>query len=180
MKGVIFNVLEEVVTERFGADTWDALLDAAGVGGAYTALGNYDDAELRAIVAAAASALEQPASDVLRLVGRDGYRHLAGRYPHLVAEHRTSREVLGNLHSMIHPQVLALYPDATVPEFDVREDGDRLLLAYRSDRGLCHLAEGLALGVTDSFGETASVHQETCRHDGDDRCVLVVRYGSDG
>jgi hypothetical protein len=29
MKGVIFNLLEEIVEDEFGADTWDALLEAA-------------------------------------------------------------------------------------------------------------------------------------------------------
>ena len=38
MKGIVFNLLEEVVTEAYGADAWDSLLDAAGLDGAYTSL----------------------------------------------------------------------------------------------------------------------------------------------
>ena len=34
MKGVIFNVVEEVVTDVYGGDTWDDLLDAAASDGA--------------------------------------------------------------------------------------------------------------------------------------------------
>ena len=41
MKGVIFNVAEFTVTDEFGAETWDDLLEAADVDGAYTALGDY-------------------------------------------------------------------------------------------------------------------------------------------
>ena len=44
MKGVIFNLLERAVTDEYGADVWDDLIDDAGVGGAYSSLGNYDDA----------------------------------------------------------------------------------------------------------------------------------------
>ena len=31
MKGVIFNLVEEIVTDEHGADVWDELLDDAGV-----------------------------------------------------------------------------------------------------------------------------------------------------
>jgi len=45
VKGIIFNVAEEVVTDLYGADAWDSLLASAELEGAYTSLGNYDDAE---------------------------------------------------------------------------------------------------------------------------------------
>ncbi len=54
MKGIIFNLVEEVVRNRYGEDTWDELLDAAGLDGAYTSLGSYPDEELLRLVAAAA------------------------------------------------------------------------------------------------------------------------------
>jgi len=34
MKGVIFNLLEQSVQRAFGADTWDTLIESAGVSGA--------------------------------------------------------------------------------------------------------------------------------------------------
>ncbi len=176
MKGVIFNVVEEVVTEQYGADTWDALLDAAGVEGAYTSLGNYDDAQLVALVEAAASALSTSAADVLRIVGRAGFAKLSGRYPHFVAAHTTSRTVFHELNSVIHPQVLSLYPGASVPHFAVEGDGAQLVLHYTSDRGLCHLAEGLAEGLAASFDENIAIHQSSCRHRGDETCQIVVDY----
>ena len=53
MKGVVFNLLEEVVSSEFGEDTWDGLIDAAEVEGAYTSLGSYDDGDLGSLVGAA-------------------------------------------------------------------------------------------------------------------------------
>ena len=35
MKGIIFNLLEEVVSTQLGEDAWDAILDSAGVEGAF-------------------------------------------------------------------------------------------------------------------------------------------------
>ena len=58
MKGVVYNLLEEAVVEKFGADIWDDLLDDAGVAGAYTSLGNYTDEEMIALVDAAAAKLD--------------------------------------------------------------------------------------------------------------------------
>jgi hypothetical protein len=43
MKGIIFNLLEEVVIRDHGADTWDELLSATCLDGAYTSLGSYPD-----------------------------------------------------------------------------------------------------------------------------------------
>lgn len=54
MKGIVFNLLAEAVTQRFGDEAWDNLLDAAGLEGAYTSLGSYHDAEMFALVEHAA------------------------------------------------------------------------------------------------------------------------------
>ena len=36
MKGIIFNLAEEVVVREHGDDVWDAVLEGAGVTGSYT------------------------------------------------------------------------------------------------------------------------------------------------
>ena len=41
MKGIIFNLLEEVVRKDYGDESWEDLLEAGQVDGAYTSLGNY-------------------------------------------------------------------------------------------------------------------------------------------
>lgn len=177
MKGVVFNIVEEIVTDRFGDDTWDALLEAANAEGAYTALGNYDDTELAAIVIAASRALETTEQAVLELVGEAGFERLAARYPGF-EEFGSSADVLESLNDVIHPQVLALYPGAAVPVFDCVRDGDRIDLDYQSSRGLCHLAVGLARGAVAYFDETATVTQPECRHDAGSRCVIRVDFAS--
>ena len=57
MKGIIFNLVEEVVTAAYGEDTWDSLLDEAGLDGSYTSLGSYPDEDLFQLVGAASKAL---------------------------------------------------------------------------------------------------------------------------
>jgi hypothetical protein len=53
----VFNMLERIVTREYGEDTWDDLLDASGLDGAYTSLGSYDDADLGKLVSAASAEL---------------------------------------------------------------------------------------------------------------------------
>lgn len=180
MKGVILNVVEEVVVDGFGEQVWEQLLATIGSDGVFTALGTYDDAILSDLVAAAAAVLDVSEADVLRHVGRQGYTLLAGRYPRLTERYASSRDLLGDLDKVIHPQVLAVSPGARPPAFEAEQTGTRLRLAYSSARRLCHLAEGLAAGAVHEFGEEASVSQPTCVLRGDATCVIVVDYVSGG
>lgn len=69
MKGIIFNLLEEAVSQEYGAGTWDALLDAAQLDGAFTSLGSYPDEYLFRLVGAASAALALPPDAVVRWFG---------------------------------------------------------------------------------------------------------------
>lgn len=158
MKGIVFNVVEEVVTELYGSDTWDDLLHAAGVDGAYTALGNYADRELVRIVEVAADATGMSPDELWRTVGRLALPKLAGRLPTSVDVGADAMSFLLDVNDIIHPQVSVLYPEAVPPvfEFNQRDHGE-LWIRYRSDRQLIALAEGLILGCGDLFDEPLAV-----------------------
>lgn len=159
MKGVVFNVVEAVVTELYGADTWDDLLDAAGVEGAYTALGNYDDQEMLRIVDAAAGATGLAVDDLWRTVGRLALPKLAARLPDVVARTGDARSFLMGVNDIIHPEVRALYPEAVPPVFEFEETPSDLVVRYRSARRLDALAEGLMIGCGDLFDERVVVQR---------------------
>src|SRR5262245_6495155 len=114
MKGIVFNLLGDIVTEQYGADTWDLLLEQAHCDGSYTSLGNYPDEELLRIVAAAASAIGQPPQDVVRWFGRSALPVLATRYPQFF-RHQDTRDFVLTLNTIIHPEVRKLYPGAQAP-----------------------------------------------------------------
>lgn len=117
MKGVIFNLLEEVVLEEFGEETWLALLDDSGASGSYTSLGNYPDDELRGLVDSAARALNLTPADVLRWFGERTFPRLAARYPALVSGHASPKALVLSVNTLIHPEVRKLYPGAICPHF---------------------------------------------------------------
>lgn len=178
MKGIIFNLVEEVVTERHGADVWDALLDSAGLDGSYTSLGSYPDEDLVGLVGAASVALGVPAEDVLRQLGDGAIPLLAGRYPDFFRAHASTRSFLLTLNDIIHPEVRKLYPGAVVPDFDFETaDDGALLIGYRSERRLCNLAEGFIAGATHHYGEAVEVSQPQCMLRGDQKCLIRCSFG---
>ena len=63
MKGIIFNIYEQLVTRDRGEDAWDRLLDESGLEGAHTSLGSYPDSDLMKLVEAASKAWDLPADE---------------------------------------------------------------------------------------------------------------------
>ncbi len=177
MKGIVFNLLEDAVTDAHGEDAWDGILDDAGATGAYTALGNYPDDELTALVAAACRLLDASPEVVLRGFGRVALPALAARYPEFLADHTTARSFLLTVEHTIHREVAKLYPDARPPRFDFETAPDgALIVHYSSARRLCSLAEGMIEGAAAHFGETVELTHVRCMQDGAPACTLVARF----
>jgi hypothetical protein len=175
MKGIIFNLLEEVVRKQYGDETWEALLDAAGADGAFTSLGNYPDAQMFTLVAAAAAALKTSPEQVTRWFGRESLPLLASRYPHFFAGHKSARTFLLTLNDVIHTEVRKIYPGSEVPEFDYDSSSpDVLLMGYRSPRKLCALAHGFTEAAAALYGEDLLFEQPQCMHRGDAKCVFKI------
>jgi hypothetical protein len=177
MKGIIFNLLEEVVTRNHGEATWDALLDAAGVDGAYTSLGNYPDEQLFQLVGAASAALNLPPDAIVRWFGVEALPLLAEKYPHFFNRHTSTREFLLTLNGIIHPEVRKLYPGAEPPNFDFETSSpDLLVMNYHSKRKLCALVEGFAQAAATHYREKLTIAHPLCMHRGDESCRIELTF----
>jgi hypothetical protein len=175
MKGIVFNLLEQVVVNHHGEAIWDELLDKTGLAGAYTSLGSYPDDQVFALVGAASDALGKPPNEVLRWFGREAMPLLARHYPAFFATHRATRGFVLSVNSIIHPEVRKLYTGAGCPHFHFEDGADgALLLGYNSPRKLCALAHGFIEGAADHFGETVRVEHPLCMHRGDEQCQLAI------
>jgi len=157
LKGVVFNAAEDAVTALHGADAWDSILDGSGVNGAYTALGNYEDQDMVAIVDAAATLLEESVDDTWRILGRHMLPQLIRRLHNVKEKFASAKDLLTSVNDIIHPQVAVLYPEAVPPTFKFSDTNEGLLVHYRSDRGLLPLAEGLIAGCGDLFEEHVEI-----------------------
>jgi hypothetical protein len=178
VKGIVFTFLQDVVTDEYGEQTWDDLLDAAGVDGAYTAVATYPDEQMSALVGAASAALGLPGDDILVWFGRKCIAKFAADYPELFEGHSSARSLALALNDIIHPQVRKLMPGAYIPQFGYNEENGPLEISYTSKRRLCSFAEGLLLGTCDHFGEQGSVAHVRCMKHGDSDCVLQLSTAS--
>ena len=178
MKGIIFNLLEEVVRNEYGDDTWDAWLEAAQLDGVYTSVGSYPEQDLIKLVTAAAATLEMPADAVVRWFGHAAVPVLAEKYPQFFDGHQSTRSFLLTLNDIIHPEVRKIYPGADVPEFDydTTSSDQALIMGYKSTRRLCALAEGFIAGTTAYYGETLTFDQPQCMKRGDSRCEFRITF----
>jgi hypothetical protein len=160
MKGVVFTEFLEFVGARFGADTVDDIIDDSRVpsGGAYTAVGTYDHAEMVSLCAALATRTGIPAAELVREFGSQLSGAFARGYPGFIPRSGNFFDFLESIESHIHVEVRKLYPDAELPTFKVEErTPTRLVLRYRSPRRMGALAEGLILGSAQRFGVQAQV-----------------------
>jgi hypothetical protein len=177
MKGIVFNLFEEVVRRTYGEDTWDDLLDAANLGGSYTSLGSYDDRDLFRLADAASQRLKMPTYDVVRWLGREAIPLLAQKYPALFDAHTDTRSFVLALNDIIHPEVRKLYPGANVPAFTYDTSSpDVLGMTYQSPRRLCAFAEGLVEGAAAHYGESVVFTQPRCMHRGDASCSFRISF----
>lgn len=181
VKGVVFNLLEQIVIREHGEDAWDELLDSAGLEGSYTSLGSYEDADLAKLVGAASGALNLPPDEIVRWFGRNALPLFAVSHPQLFERHSSGRTFVLTLNDIIHPEVRKLYPGADVPVFDFASTptGD-IVMGYHSSRKMCSFAEGLLEGTADYFGEQVAIVQSLCMKRGDERCVIEISFAEDG
>ncbi|MGQ0742169.1 MAG: heme NO-binding domain-containing protein [Alphaproteobacteria bacterium] len=175
MKGIVFNLLEQVVSARFGEETWDSLLETSGLSGAYTSLGSYSDSDLQSLVRNGAAALGTSPNELLRWFGREALPLLAQRFPEFFAAHKSTRSFILTTNSVIHAEVRKLYPGAMCPEFQFEHGTNgTLFLSYDSKRKLCALAHGLIEGAAGHFGESVTIEHLSCMHEGAQKCVLGI------
>lgn len=160
MKGIVFNLLEDVVSEQLGFDTWEFLLEKAGVDGVYSSLGNYPDEDMLALVSAAAHRLKISEGEVLRWFGEQAMPLLKKTYPELFEQFSTARTFILSVNTIIHPEVMKLYSGAHCPYFHFTEQPDGALeMRYQSSRQLLDLAHGFILGAADIWHENVSVER---------------------
>ncbi|MEY4761980.1 MAG: hypothetical protein RLZZ200_1836 [Pseudomonadota bacterium] len=166
MKGVVFTMFLEMVSDRFSEDMVDDIIEDANPpnAGAYTAVGTYPHGEIVALLTSLSRRSGMPAGDLLRAFGSHLFSRFAVAYPQLFKGNDSALEFIQNVEHVIHPEVLKLYPDAELPRFEVEQrDERRLVIRYFSLRHLEDLCEGLIGGCIAHFGGGVSLSRETVK-----------------
>lgn len=179
MKGVVFDLLNEMVEEKFGFEAWENILEGAGLDGIYVATETYSDEELVKLVTQAEIVSGIPAQELTREFGKYMLPSFAKNHPVFFEGDLSLRDFLLTVDRVIHVEVRKLYPDAGLPTFDYGLDGQDskfLTMYYKSPRKLCALSEGLIAGAADHFNENYSLEHEICMHKGAKHCELKLEF----
>ena len=176
MKGVVFNILEDMVTAKGGLALWQNVLDKAGLEGGYTAVATYDDQELFNLVGVIVEALDTPAEEVIGAFGVYMFGQLARRYPVFIDSVDDLFSFLETIGSVIHIEVRKLMTETLLPTISCERIGENeLRMKYSSPRKLCILAEGLVYGAAERYGRTIKIEHPVCMHTGSEHCELRVK-----
>lgn len=180
MYGLINKAVENFVTEKFGAETWEKVLEKSGVDAElFISMKCYPDEWTYKLIGAASEILALPADNILTAFGeywirfteQEGYGHL------LMASGSNLPEFLKRLDDM-HAHISLTYEGARMPSFKCTELGpDRLEVDYYSERpGLGPMIVGLLKGLGTLFGNKVEVEYTHSRASGADRDRFLVHY----
>lgn len=176
MKGVVFDMLRDMVEERFGLEGWQGILEKSGSAGLYISTETYEDSELIHLVVTASEVTGIAVDDLVFAFGEYMIPSFYQRFPALFNQAPNLIKFLLSVDQIIHVEVKKLFPDAGLPTFDYSgESEDSLVMIYKSPRKLCRLAEGLISGSASHFKQAYSLDHSPCMHDGSDHCRLHIQ-----
>jgi len=173
MYGVIFDFLRSYVIERHGGrDTWDALLNEAGIGyKVYFPVAQYPDEEIVNLATTAARMLKASLPAVLEDFGHYTGPKLITYYDMFVRPEWRTFDVLENASARIHDAIHRYNPKRLPPRLVAKRlDANRMELTYQSERKLCMVAKGIVRGLKDHFGEAVEIRETQCMHSGAECC----------
>ena len=175
MKGIIFTEFIQFAEARYGIETVDSMIESCDLmtGGAYTSVGNYELGELVQLVVRLSELTNTEITEILRSYGNILFDSLVRLHPEVTGSVNDAFDLLKGIDTHIHVEVRKLYADAEPPAFECEQPSpDKLLLTYRSNRGLADVAQGLIEGCFRHFHESVSLSTE----DLSDGAKTAVRF----
>lgn len=155
MKGVIFNTFEDFISDTFGAEVYEDILDATELETAEPIIGpgTYPASDLMALVSTAIAQLDISLETALVEFGKYSFPKLAQSVPQLMAQLTDAESFFVGLERVIHTEVRKLDAEANPARFTTTDTDDGLLLHYTSSLGLFSLVDGFVDGVAAWYDE---------------------------
>lgn len=180
MKGIIFTELFDMVEGVFGANLLDDVLDDCTLesGGAYTAVGTYDHKELLQILSVLSAHTDIAVKDLVHKYAHHLFFRFHDLMPVFFEGPSNAFEFLESVHDYIHIEVKKLYPDASLPHFVTKRDGnDNLIMTYESRCPFADFAEGLIHGCIDFYKEDIRIESiDKNREDKYSRIFTLIKH----
>jgi hypothetical protein len=160
MKGTMLKCLEELVSERFGAEKWRESLSEAGFSKlkTFNMLGDVDETHFMRIMKGVASAASLSMEQAMEAFGEHWSTVYGPKvYEAYFSTAKNTRELLLNLDH-IHDVMTKSIKHARPPRFHYEWKGDKhLIMHYESSRRLEALMPALIRGVGKHYNEKVSV-----------------------
>lgn len=159
MYGLVNQAIQEMVLERFGEETWEAIRSEAGIDDLFLAMDQYPDEVTVSIVGAACKVLGANAGDILRGFGEYWVGFTGKAYGELFDMSGDNFVTFVQNLNNLHTRVGQMMPDLKPPSFTVTElTKTDFLLHYHSIReGLTPMIEGLMLGLGKRFNTEVTI-----------------------
>ena len=176
MKGIVFTEFLELVEHKFGLEMVDRIimqsnLDSKGV---YTAIGTYEFSEMLELLKNLNQNTGIQIDDLLRIYGEHFFTVLEANYAQLIDRYSTPLEMLSSIEKHIHVEVQKIYPDATLPTFDIIQKRDKTLeMIYKSGKAMHHFGLGLMHKTFEHFNKKANITLEKIKPDGTEVRFLI-------
>ncbi|WP_010181059.1 heme NO-binding domain-containing protein [Aquimarina agarilytica] len=169
MKGIVFTEFLELVEEKFGLAMVDKIITNSNLpsGGAYTAIGTYDFAEMLSLLTHLSEQTSITIDDLLLVYGEHFFSVLARSYPQLIEKYKEPIELLSSIENHIHVEVRKIYPDAELPTFEIVEKTEQaLIMIYKSSRAMSNFGLGLMNQTFTHYNANATILLEKIKTDG--------------
>lgn len=174
MKGIVFSEFLAFVEQVHDADMVDDLIEATGVGGAYTSVGTYPHSELVALVTELGRRTGQPVPALINAFGSHLASVFARTFPDYFARSSSLFDFLASVDQHIHVEVRKIYPDAELPSFRTIAKTERTMtMDYSSPRHMETLAVGLIEGTARHYATPVKV-ESSPGPDGGTRFTLTL------
>ena len=177
MHGLILSELKRFSANGDRNGAWGDVLQEAGLADrVYTARETYPDAELAAILRAAARHRQTDVQTLLEQFGEFIAPTLMTVYkPYLKPEWKTL-DMIEHTENNIHRAVRLRDPLAIPPRLKVRRvSPTEVVVIYESERQLCALAKGIARGVAQQYRERIEINELSCMLKGKPSCTIAIK-----
>lgn len=169
MKGIIFTDFLELVEDKFGLEMVDKIINQSDLesNGIYTSVGTYEFSEMLQLISHLSANTDIAVDDLLLVFSEHLFKTLIKSHPNLVSHYEGPMDLLASIENHIHVEVQKIYPEAQLPTFALEErTEDKMVLVYKSDKGLYMLGKGLMMETFKLFGVSADIELEKLKEDG--------------
>ena len=163
MKGIVFTEFLELVETKFGLDVVDKIIQQANLpsGGAYTAIGTYEFAEMLSLLQQLSNLTQLSIDDLLLTYGEHFFEVVKRDYSEFISVYEDPIELLSSIENHIHVEVQKIYPEAELPTFEIVEKtSDKLVMIYTSSRAMYNFGLGLMYKTFEHYDTKANITLE--------------------